>query len=176
MNTIELETCLRLNKFTKKFFKGVFAADQLPISPLSPSCKSIIIANTAPSNHPGLHWTCFVVTPQKIEFFDSAGASYYKNKYFAKFIKRNSENKSISFNKLPIQSRHSNICGQYCALYAIFRAQCKSANFFISKFNNRSKIKNDKLALKIFNHNFKRPPKIRKCRKNKCIQICTKCN
>lgn len=174
MNTLELETCLKQNKCTKKYFKGVFAADDLPLTPLSR--KSIIIANTAISSHPGLHWTCFVVTPRKVEFFDSGGASYFRNKYFKKFVKINSNNKIVTFNKKAIQSKHSNICGQYCALYALFRANSKLATSFTSKFSTRTKIKNDMLALKMFNCSFKSSRiNIKKCNKNRCIQYCTIC-
>lgn len=177
MNTLELETCLKQNRFTKKFFKGVFAADQLPISPLNSSRKSILVANTAISSHPGLHWTCFVLTPRKVEFFDSGGASYNSNKYFKKFIKINSRNKFVYYNKLAIQSKHSNICGQYCALYALYRAKCKSTSFFNSKFNNASKIRNDMLSISMFNKNFKMPRvNLKKCKKNRCIQLCSLCN
>lgn len=174
MNTLELESCLKQNRYTRKSFIGVYAADELPTVPIKKQ-KAIIIANTATSNHPGLHWICFVFSRNKIEFFDSSGQSYNQNKYFKQFVKINKNNKRIIVNKKVYQSKFSDLCGQYCLLYALFRSKFSSQHYFVKRFNKRNKVKNDKLVLKLYSKHFKHCIVSNTQLNNKCIQCCNMC-
>ena len=53
MNTLQIKRALESNSFTKRNFRGVFAADELPKSLDTFPCG--FIANTDPSTKPGIH-------------------------------------------------------------------------------------------------------------------------
>ena len=85
MNTLEIKQALKSNKFTKRNFSEVYAADELPKSLDTFPCG--FIANTDPSTKPGTHWVAFYFSShEKGEFFDSYGYSPEQYKFF-KFYK-----------------------------------------------------------------------------------------
>lgn len=152
MNNLELEHCLVTNKLTKKLFKGVYPANKL----LNIKIKSgFYIANTSPESSKGLHWVCFSVKPKCIEVFDSSGVLFYKNKYFKKFV--NKCNRKVIFNKQMIQHNKSNICGQYCVVFALFVAKGWDLCKFLKLFSVSNLQQNDQIILNIFNKNFNMP-------------------
>ena len=53
MNTLQIKRALEHNRFTKKNFCGVFAADKIPKSFDAFPCG--FVANTDPSTEPGTH-------------------------------------------------------------------------------------------------------------------------
>ena len=63
MNTIQLERVMRTDTYGKVQFRGVFAADQLPMKILK--YPSAFIVNTDPASKPGTHWVAFYFTSQK---------------------------------------------------------------------------------------------------------------
>lgn len=168
MNTLELEKCLSLNRHTKKTFKAVFAANQLPKNPLKLSKgnkKLSLVVNVSKDSEPGLHWVCFIISNSgALEYFDTSGTHYTKNKYFKKFVQTNStscKNRKIIFYNKKIQSDFSDLCGEYVCLYILARSRNISPYSFYKYFNNSDLIANDYKALKTFNNNFE-------CRKEKC--------
>ena len=72
MNSQQLDTILRYNQYSKKYFKGVYAANQLPF--ILDSYPAAFVVNTDPSDLPGTHWVAFYFDMNgKGEFFDSYG-------------------------------------------------------------------------------------------------------
>lgn len=166
MNTLELEKCLRLNTHTNKTFKGVFAANQLPTKPIKltnkGNAKLSLVANVSVDSKPGLHWICFVISNSgTLEYFDTSGESYRKNKYFKKFVQTNCKNRKIIFYKKKIQSDFSDLCGEYVCLYILARSRNIPPDSFYQCFNHRDLIENDYKAFNTFNSYFK-------CRKQNC--------
>lgn len=120
MNAIELEVILSENKYTQKYFSGVYSCDNLP--KVVTKLPSLIICNTDKSNQPGEHWIAIYISTQRTaEFFDSFGFSPYYNKYFMNFLESNSN--KILYNSKMIQSIFSNKCGYFAALFLYFRSK-----------------------------------------------------
>lgn len=158
MNNFELEKCLRQNPYTRKIFIGVFPSNRIPKKPINirtDNDKIGFIANVSDDTHPGSHWISFVITKTTIEYFDSGGKSYTKNKYFKTFVKINSIKKKIIFNKLKIQSEFSDSCGQYSALFLLARAKNIDPLLFFNFFKTKDLIENDFLAYSMFKRYFK---------------------
>lgn len=80
MNTIELMKVLSDNRETRKYFRGVLAADSLPVARLRK--PAILVANTDGSDKPGEHWVAFYF-PRigTAEYFDSFGNKPKKRVY-----------------------------------------------------------------------------------------------
>lgn len=152
MNNLELEHCLTTNKLTKKIFKGVYPANKLLDLRIG---NGFYIANTSPESSKGLHWVGFSITPKCVEVFDSSGMLFLENKYFKKFI-RKCKRKFI-FNKKMIQNPNSNICGQYCLAFALYKAKGKDLCNFLKMFNESNLAQNDQIVLSIFYKNFTNP-------------------
>lgn len=154
MNNIELEHCLRTNELTKTFFRGIFPANVLV--KLQNIKKGYYIANTSPDTSDFGHWIGLNVTKSTIEVFDSSGILFFKNRYFKQFVKNN-ESRRLICNKNMIQDPKSNICGYYCLIFALFRAQKKKFYKFVNMFNRSNLKYNDELIIKLFNKHFSFP-------------------
>lgn len=154
MNNIELEHCLKTNNFTKKIFCGVYPANVF--GKLRKIKKGFYIANTAPESLDFGHWVGFNVKKSTIEVFDSSAILFLKNKYFKKFVKNNVGYRFI-YNKNMIQDPKSDVCGYYCLIFALYRAQNKSFFNFVNIFDKTDLKKNDYLITKLFNKNFSKP-------------------
>ncbi|QKS69581.1 putative virion-maturation protease [Drosophila-associated adintovirus 2] len=154
MNTLQIEQILFNNPNTKKIFKGVFAADKLPVK--INTHPSIVIANTDSSDKPGTHWVAFYFkNAETAEFFDSYG-QYPSNNYFINILKRNS--KKFTFNRQQVQGYFSNTCGHYCILFSLFKSKNKTTKYFLNTFKKNDYMYNDKIILRLFN-------KFKKCKK-----------
>lgn len=151
MNTLQINTILKKNLKTRKFFRGVFASDTLPKILSKPA---IVIANTDSSNLPGTHWVAFYFNSKgNAEYFDSSG-QYPHKKEFITFLRRNS--KRFTFNKHQLQGQFSNTCGHYCMVYSLYKSSNKTLKQFQKKFSKRNFILNDFKILKMFTNSFKK--------------------
>lgn len=155
MNSIQISSCLRKNKYTRKIFRGVFPVDQLHLRSIKK--PALLVVNTAVSTHPGKHWVAIYLPKDKgfVEFFDSYGR-FLHNKYFEEFFKRFSNLNKILFNARILQSAFSSVCGYYCCVYAVYRAKGKSMNDFIKNFSNRLH-ENDRKISEMYYGYFKNP-------------------
>ena len=140
MNGQQLENCLKSDRYTSPYFKGVFPSDLLVKQKID-SFPCGLIANTDPSNKPGEHWVAFYFDSDgKGEYFDSYGAKP-KSKRFKSFLNKNSKGKYI-WNSVPLQSPFSSTCGQFCLFFMTFRARNLSMQE-ISGFFSKDKALND---------------------------------
>ena len=116
MNSIQLESILRNNKFTKRNFLGVFAADNLPKNVKRfPHC---FIANTDPQWQRGEHWVALWIPNSKnAEYFCSLGEE--PNASFQSYL---SQFKNVLKNNKQIQGTTENTCGHYCIYFLVSRA------------------------------------------------------
>jgi hypothetical protein len=126
MNSLEISRILSTNYYTKKQFKGVYSSDLIPDLTEYPS---LIIINTAPSGHQGLHWTLiYAESSTLVEYFDPLGNK--PEGFIYKYLKRFDH---ITYNFCPIQPFWSNACGIYVIIYAI--ARCRHLNLTQTLFN-----------------------------------------
>lgn len=136
---------------TRKIFLGVYAANRLPFNIRLRPC--IVIANTDSDNRRGAHWVCFFIPEHEngIEFFCSLGRDPCENSFFVRFIARNGG--LLRDSKSMIQNRFSDLCGEYCCIFAFNRVLGLSFTQFLHYFNGNTK-KNDKKAFTMFNRYF----------------------
>lgn len=135
MNSYQLTLAMLKNQFTKKYFIGVFARDELPLKVKFPSC---FIVNTHNRNQFGEHWLAFFIDQDgSVEFFDSYGFSpkfYNLDKYIVKINKN-----KIKYSKNQLQGFDSKFCGVYCVFFLYER--CKGTPFSLF-FDNLKKFDN----------------------------------
>ena len=142
MNTVQLDKIMQKHNFTRQIYLGTFAIDQLPKEVRYPSC---LIVNNQKSNQPGEHWVAIYFGKRKqAEFFDSFGNSP-KTIGLDKFIKLHS--KTMTFNKVKLQSNFSLFCGYYCVLYLIYKCKKMSLNYFLTFF--KKPVDNDRIFLNL---------------------------
>ena len=110
MNTEQLTSILSEDRFVGPVFRGVFPMDRLPRIRIG-----AYVINTAPHNHPGLHWVALWVNGNTIEYFDSYGSEPNSK------LRRWGKNRRWSVNPIPLQSPLSSVCGQYCVYYLLHR-------------------------------------------------------
>lgn len=134
MNTIQIHKILSRDKFTKRYFLGVYASNHLPHTIKNyPSC---FVANVDSSAEPGSHWVAFYVSsPEKMEFFDSYGnkPTYYKG-HISNFAARYVQ---VDYNPLVLQSHVTAVCGQYCIYYLYSKCREHSLKKILSVFVTR---------------------------------------
>lgn len=152
LHSDRIEKILKENKFTKKYFRGVFPIDK--ISNKKILAPGIIIVNTDPSYLPGTHWFVIFIRAQNYpaEIFDSFGRKL-RNNYIKRFVKINSNGK-ILYNNKQIQHEFSSMCGYYCCVYALYKSFGLSMKKFIDQFTN-DYVKNDKLIRQLYDIYFK---------------------
>ena len=134
MNTHQLICALNCDIDLKRMERGVLAADQLPKIPLS-RFPSAYIVNTDPSHMQGKHWVAFYFDEKKEgEFFDSYGNSPHSyNRTFLNFLLQNSD--QYQYNDRKLQNEYSNVCGQYCVYYLMYKSKGFSMNEIVNSLS-----------------------------------------
>lgn len=150
MDTQQIKQALRTRSETRGLFAGVFAANRLPLAPLRR--PAILVVNSQADFFPGSHWLCFYLPSHEIgvEYFDSLGAAPTLH-YFLSFINRNGG--LLRYNRLPLQHAASDVCGEFCCVFALERASGASLQHFLTPFSTRRE-ENDRLVLLKFNTYF----------------------
>lgn len=143
---MQIEKALRKNKYTRKYFQGVFPADKLPKR--ITKRPAIVIANTDPSYKSGQHWIAFYFDVyNKAEFFDSYGQQPL-NFEFLTFLTKNCT--KFNSNKQQIQGYFSNTCGHYCLLFSLYKSQDRSLKLFLRQFKKNDYDFNDKKVIQLY--------------------------
>lgn len=155
MNSIEVASLLRENKFTKQYFKGVYPGNLLPKQLNKTAKKKILVVNTEANSNPG-HWYIILLGRRNrtIELFDSLGGVVLQtNKFCQNFIQKHQPTRLIT-NNTQLQSNSSDVCGEFCLLFALHRSKGKSFQSFMKLFNPANKSVNDKIARYLFTQYF----------------------
>lgn len=150
MDTDDIAQVLRTARQTRHVFVGVFAANRLPRGTLER--PAVLIVNSQADCFPGSHWTCFYLPEYEVgvEHFDSLGAAPTLS-YFTRFISRNG---GLSrYSNRAVQSSVSDVCGEYCCVFALERTVGISFRHFTSQFSLQKRL-NDRLVLDKFNSYF----------------------
>lgn len=176
MNTLQLNDCLRANKWTQKIYRGTYAADLIPKRKIIKNKPEFYVVNLDDSNLPGSHWIGIYLTATKIEIFDSGGRKLLdQNHYLALFRKYHKEKKFV-YNNRQIQAFTSEMCAQFVCLFALAKAKKISLKQFLNcfLFVPKNLKNNDFIATQLFNKYFKCNSDgcIQVCNENKCIQVC----
>ena len=151
MNGIQLENCMRSDRYTRPIFEGVFAENMLPKQKLK-NRPCGLIANTDPSDKPGEHWVAFYFDMNdSVEYFDSYGLTP-KSTHFKNFLKLNSN--KISWNSVPLQGPFSSVCGQYCLFYLLHRSRKWTMQEICGFFTRDDKNSNDFLVNEFISEHF----------------------
>jgi hypothetical protein len=154
MQTDDIEDVLSGDPRTKRNFRGVFPSDRLPNRPK----RGIYIVNFDPSHKPGIHWVAInVLNSKRAEYFDSYAfpPSVADIINFLKAFK-------VVENSVRLQNYQSDLCGEYCCLYALFTSITRnSVSKFASLFHHPTL--NDCIAAKLFRREFRRGREGRKC-------------
>lgn len=173
MDTDDITGVLIGAERTRPAFIGTFAANRLPRFILRR--PSILIVNSQADCFPGSHWTCFYLPKYQlgVEYFDSLGAAP-TIPYFLRFINRNGG--LIRHCNRVIQANDSDVCGEYCCVFAMERVLGVSLHHFISQFSSNT-IANDRLIMEKFNSYFScrahfYRPTLRSFHRQTCLPFC----
>lgn len=146
MDGITLERVVRQDPHADAQFAGVFASDTLP---RTLKCKpALLIANLDPISKPGSHWVAIRIgCDGKGEYFDSYGLPPYVPK-LRRYLDRKC--RSWRYNTVDLQALNSTVCGQYCAMFVLFRAHGYTMQNFVNKYFTEHCQKNDRLVYSMF--------------------------
>lgn len=150
METADIAEVLAKDAYTRwmvcDVFDGVHAADQLHESKHRPTA---MVINTDPSWRPGRHWVAiYVPCVGPVEYFDSYGKSPD-----VPAILRFLRGKPSVYNRRCLQSRTSEVCGQYCIYYLVHRARGRSMEEITGRFGT-DKNRNDEDVDDFVHRNF----------------------
>lgn len=123
MNTEEITSVLKQDRYVSPIFRGVY-----PINRLPSSRDGAYVINTAPDSHPGLHWVSVLVKGDTAEYFDSYGGEPSNR------LRRWAKKRSWMSNPIPLQSPLTSVCGQYCIYYLLHRARGIALNTMLMDF------------------------------------------
>ena len=140
MNGIEIEHYVGLIPETKRYFKGVYSSNNMPIS----ETLYCFIVNTDPSDQPGDHWLAFWVNEKSVEFFDTYGRTSWNQMFsssFSKFI----DGRTCVYNTVVLEGIFSKTCGQFSIYYTCLRCLGVTYDDILNSFSVNV-IVNDKLV------------------------------
>ena len=110
----------------KKYFEGIFSADNLP-KKIKKNC--FIICNTDVSTGPGKHGYCIVKLSSTIlQCFDSLGIDNTKKNFIVSNLRQKGI-QQIKFNVTQVQSSESDTCGLFVLYFLIQRYHNKDLSF-----------------------------------------------
>lgn len=147
MNGAAIERLLMANTRTRHSFRGVYPSDCLPNKIGSGTANAYVI-NLDRMDQPGSHWTALYVNPfGDAIYMDSFGLAPTLPA-IKQFISENS--RSITFNKVPIQSLVGWTCGLYCVYFIQKMCDGASLNAFIAEFKALQPQFNDRKIVRLF--------------------------
>jgi hypothetical protein len=148
MTSSEIERRLKGNRLTKRIFRGVFAADDIPLKLRLPAG---IVVNTDPRDKKGQHWIAiFINKYNQITFFDSYGRPPQIQDHL-NFI--NAQRGHLQYNRRKLQDTATSICGHYCCEFLLSCARGKTLKYFLKPFKNDNSATNDaRIILSFYRH------------------------
>ena len=139
-----LDYLARDDPVLRPYFRGVFAADQLPL--VSKKQINAYIVNTDPAGQPGQHWlgiwTC-QYTHNVCEVFDSYGLplSTYSNPHLQAWLKQWT---MLMNNQQSLQAMDSYTCGHYVLFFLKARAKQVPFREFLAEWDSDNLVLNDR--------------------------------
>lgn len=117
MDEVDLQRLILKCKHLRHRFKGIYAADQIPIA--IPN-GSFIIVNTDNSDKPGSHWVLLCNVKNLYMFADPLGMSVKSYESIYTRMQQNASKLVSEVTNVPIQPWNSGNCGLYCLYLAHF--------------------------------------------------------
>ena len=130
MDTKQIERMLALDSRTKDVVRGVVAKDELPTRIVG-ACPTAFVCNTHDADKPGQHWIVIYIDGDRGEYFDSYGLPPLHTT-FRTFL--NNCCLEWTYNNTTLQSPLSNVCGQNCVAYLLFRCRNVPMKMFVNLF------------------------------------------
>ena len=131
----------------------MYSADQIPLVWGKPAA---FVLNTEAHNKPGEHWVAIYVSRGGDGYyFDSFGTPPHVQSHLIR-IRRNC--RKLRWYTQRLQSRFSNVCGEYCIMFLYYMATGMGIKRFWNNFSNNLE-KNDEVARRFvekFNSNLKK--------------------
>ena len=121
MDTVEIETVVKMDALVKKIFLGVFSADNLPTRKIEQDVWFLIV-NCCPSHLPGLHWVAIFGDCGNIEFFDSYGGSPRAYDFIVDFLQRQRPD-VVQYNAIRLQKLDSYAFGYFVLIFGFMRSR-----------------------------------------------------
>ena len=140
-----MSTNIEIEKRLKhiKHFIGCFPIDKIP----KLNRKESIIINSDKHDEEGTHWMGLKITSKNVcLYFDSFGEP--PNKDITNFLSKY-YNKLV-YNSTQVQSVFSNKCGEFSMQFVCIVEDKKSFNSFLSKFNHKNLLANDRITEDFF--------------------------
>ena len=137
MNSGQIAAVLQADRYTRPYFRGVFASDRLPQE--IKRYPTALVMNVDPHEEPGSHWCSVFITKDKIgTFFDSYGQEPQEYTHlFQEFLERNC--KSWTYNSKCLQSLDSNVCGHYSLYFLLLRSRNISVPNIVRRFSSNTR-------------------------------------
>lgn len=152
MNTRRLECMIECDPVLKRRVMGVYAMDRLPDARKRETPYGLI-ANIDGHEKSGTHWIAMYFTEKDGEFFDSYGhpPGFFSTR-FATYLSRNAP--TTAHNDKKIQSYYSDVCGEYCVMYLLYRSRGYSMKDMTDLFDSRHDDENDCFVREYINSTF----------------------
>ena len=134
MNELEIHAALSRDAYVSGLFRGVYAYDELPPRE-NVRLPAILVVNTGSRGSRGIHWVVYYISHDKQQFFDSLGNKPGKyHREMEEFIRRYSS--QYEYNCMRLQHPGSDLCGDYCLIFARLRAEGISFQDMIGLFSD----------------------------------------
>ena len=130
MDTLQIARLLAMDSNTASIFGGVVPKDGLPKT--IDALPMAFVCNTDDGDEPGEHWIALYLSSDgRGEYFCSYGLPPLHAAFSAFLNKHCSE---WTHNSKRLQSPLSNVCGQYCVTYIMFRCNGSPMRTFVNAF------------------------------------------
>jgi len=126
MDTDQIDGLLATDAYTRTVVQDVVSKNGLPTITKLPVA---FVCNIHNSDKPGQHWISIYMSDEgRGEYFDSYGRPPNQT-----FLRNNC--REWTFNDRRLQSPLSNVCGQYCVVYLLYRCRGVPMATFVKSFN-----------------------------------------
>ena len=144
LNNLQLDYLAGTHPRLAQVFYGTVPCDRLPKT-LPQEGPTAYIVNTDPHDEPGKHWIAIWTEGNVSEIMDSYGLSlevYGTTDPLLEWLSRHF--KYQLHNGQSLQSLFSQSCGDYALMYLIDRAEGRSMQQFLNRFNKNDYVNNDR--------------------------------
>ena len=118
MNTTQIESCIRQDRYMRDSCLGCFPSDKLPTPKKLPFG---LVVNTDPSTEEGTHWLAVWVDSEgRGEYFDSYGREPLE--VIKNYLDKHSRSWQCALTT-ALQGHLTAVCGQYCVYFLYMKCR-----------------------------------------------------
>ncbi len=146
LSTKHINTVLKDNEFTKRYFLGTFPSCAVKTLP---SGKTFgFVTNDQRHDQKGSHWNAWWANSDSVLFFDSFGRSPMDISFPHGYRDILLNFKTFKYVKNQVQSFDSFTCGHFCIHFILIMSLGLNVDSFLTDYTNNTN-KNDVTVLKI---------------------------